>query len=79
MTTLRPRMTVAVLLFAAASLSACASDPTSPLDLVSKEKVSADVDTTRRVPTIPWTSVQGTVPTIPWTSVQSTVPTIPWN
>lgn len=80
MTTLRPRVTVAALLLLAAGLSACAAGPTAPLDLDSKNKVSADVDTTKRAPTIPWTSVQNAAaPTIPWTSVQSSVPTIPWN
>jgi hypothetical protein len=79
MTTLRPRVTVAVLVFLAAGLSACAAGPTAPLDLDSRDKVSADVDTTKRTPTVPWTSVQSTTPTVPWTSVQSTTPTVPWN
>jgi hypothetical protein len=66
MSTLRPRVTVAVLVFLAAGLSACAAGPTAPVDLDSKEKVSADVDTTKRGPTTPWTSVQSTTPAIPW-------------
>lgn len=67
MTSLRHRMTVVALVLFAAGLSACASDPTSPLDASSKERLSADVDTTKRVPTIPWFDVQSTtVPTIPW-------------
>ena len=51
----------------AAGLSACAADPTSPLVENSEKQVSADVDTTKRVPTIPWFDVQnGAVPTVPW-------------
>lgn len=64
MTTLRHRMTVAALVLLAAGLSACATDPTSPLDT---ERVSADTDTTGRAPTIPWFDVQtNAAPTIPW-------------
>ena len=72
MTMLRPRTTVAALMLLAAGLSACASDPTSPL----ARDVSLDSDTTKRVPTIPWANVTA-VPTIPWANV-SAVPTIPW-
>ncbi len=81
MTTLRPRVTVAALLLLAAGLSACASDPTSPLDLTAERKVSASVDSSGRAPTLPWNSVQSTsAPTLPWANVQSTTaPTLPWN
>lgn len=77
MTTIRFRSLGAALLVLSAGLSACANDSTSPMEPESTRAVSANVDTTKRVPTIPWTSVT-TVPTIPWTSV-STVPTIPWT
>lgn len=66
MMTLRPRMTVVALMLAAAGLSACAAGPTAPVDLDTRDKVSADVDTTKRGPTTPWTSVQSTTPAIPW-------------
>lgn len=67
MTTLRPRMTVAALLLLAAGLSACASDPTSPLTPNQEQKVNATVDSTGRAPTLPWNSVQSaTAPTLPW-------------
>ncbi len=59
--TIRFRTATAALLIAAAGLSACATETTSPL-----EPVSATVDTTRRAPTIPWTSVNSAAPTIPW-------------
>ena len=65
MTTIRHRMTVASLALLAAGLSACANDPTSPLEPTAKQRVSADVDTSKKVPTIPWFDVT-TVPTIPW-------------
>lgn len=78
MTTTRFRSLGAALLVLAAGLSACANDSTSPMEPESTRPVSANVDTTKRVPTIPWANV-ATVPTIPWASVQSTVPTIPWN
>jgi hypothetical protein len=66
MTTFRRRTTVAALMILAAGLSACAGDPTSPL-VDEQQPVSADVDTVKRVPTIPWFTVQTTtVPTIPW-------------
>jgi hypothetical protein len=58
MMTFRTRMTLSALLLLASGLAACAADPTSSLDRASREKVSADVDTTPRAPTIPWTTVQ---------------------
>ena len=67
MTTFRHRMTVAALTLLAAGLSACANDPTAPFESTEKQRVSADVDSTHRVPTIPWTDVVNAVPTIPWT------------
>lgn len=73
--TLRFRSAAAALLLASAGLSACATETTSPLEPVSV----TTVDTTRRAPTIPWTSANSAAPTIPWTSVNSTAPTIPWN
>lgn len=63
MTTYRHRLTIAAFALVAVGLSACASDPTSPLD---RERVSADTDTTKRAPTIPWTNVTTAAPTIPW-------------
>ncbi len=57
MTTFRNRMTVAALTLLTAGLSACASDASSPLEPTAKQRVSADVDTTTRKPTIPWTKV----------------------
>ena len=65
MTTFRHRMTVASLTLLAAGLSACANNPTSPLEPTAKQRLSAAVDTSRKVPTIPWAEVT-TVPTIPW-------------
>lgn len=62
MTTFRHRMLVATLAILAAGLSACASDPTSPLD----QPVSLDGDTTKKAPTIPWFDVNSAAPTIPW-------------
>ncbi len=78
MTTFRVRSLAAALLVVATGLSACANESTSPLEPKSTRPVSADVDTTKRVPTIPWASVS-TVPTIPWASVQSAVPTASGN
>ena len=72
MTTLRHRTTVAALMLLAAGLSACASDPTSPL----APDVSLDGDTITRAPTIPWANVTA-APTIPWANVTA-APTIPW-
>ena len=66
MTTIRHRMTVAALTLLAAGLSACANDPTSPLEPTAKERLSAAVDSTNRIPTIPWFDVAGSIPTIPW-------------
>jgi hypothetical protein len=59
MTSIRPRTTVVALLTLAAILSACSSTPTSPLN---DEAVSADTDTTKRTPTIPWVSVRSVTP-----------------
>ena len=67
MTTFRHRMTVAALTLLAAGLTACANDPTSPIEPTAKQRVSADVDTTHKTPTIPWTDVVNGTPTIPWT------------
>ena len=66
MTTIRFRSIGAALLVSAAGLSACSSDSRSPLEPTSTRPVSADVDSTKRVPTIPWNSVKSSVPTIPW-------------
>ncbi len=67
MTSLRHRMTVAALVLLAAGLSACAGDPTSPLADAPTDLIAADVDSTKRIPTIPWFDVQSTaIPTIPW-------------
>lgn len=63
MTTYRHRLTVVAFALVAAGLSACASDPTSPLE---RERVSADTDTTKRTPTLPWTNVTSATPTLPW-------------
>jgi hypothetical protein len=65
MTTFRHRLTVAALTTLAAGLAACANDPTAPVDSAAKQRVSAVVDTSHKVPTIPWADVT-TVPTIPW-------------
>jgi hypothetical protein len=84
MTTLRHRMTFAALTLLTASLAACASEPTDPLGVTGRQRLSADVDTSGRRPTIPWASVEDTTnrrPTIPWASVEDTTnrrPTIPW-
>ncbi len=64
MTTFRHRMTVASLALLAAGLSACANDPTAPLD--SKQRLSAAVDSAAKSPTIPWFDVTNGSPTIPW-------------
>ena len=66
MTTIRHRMTVAALTLLAAGLSACANDPTSPLEPTAKQRVSAAVDSTKKAPTIPWFDVTNGAPTIPW-------------
>ncbi|MES3035219.1 MAG: hypothetical protein V4813_14575 [Gemmatimonadota bacterium] len=78
MTTFRFRSLGAALLVAAASLSACANDPTAPLESESTSPVSATVDSTKRIPTVPWTSVAA-IPTIPWASVQSAAPAASGN
>jgi hypothetical protein len=72
MTTFRHRMTVAALTLLAAGLSACANDSTAPFEPTDTQRVSADVDTSGRRPTQPWTSVTDTTgrrPTQPWTKV----------
>jgi hypothetical protein len=66
MTTFRHRMTVASLTLLAASLTACANDSTAPFEPTAKQRVSADVDTSKRAPTIPWFDVNSSAPTIPW-------------
>ena len=66
MTTIRHRMTVAALTLLAAGLSACANDPTSPLEPTAKQRVSAAVDSNHKTPTIPWFDVTSSTPTIPW-------------
>ena len=66
MTTIRHRMTVAALTLLAAGLSACANDPTSPLEPTAKQRVSAAVDSNNKTPTIPWFDVTSSTPTIPW-------------
>jgi hypothetical protein len=79
MTTLRHRTTIAALTLLIAGLSACANDPTSPLN--DEPKVSADVDSLKRKePTLPWYSVQKAAePTLPWYNVQKAEePTLPW-
>ena len=81
--TFRTRATLAILL-AAAVLTGCSSESTSPLEPFSIPAVNANVDSVRRtaVPTIPWaqTAPATTVPTIPWANVApaTAVPTIPW-
>jgi hypothetical protein len=79
MTTLRHRTTIAALTLLIAGLSACANDPTSPLN--DEPKVSADVDSLKRKePTLPWFNVQkAEEPTLPWYNVQKAEePTLPW-
>ena len=77
MTTIRFRSSAFALLVAAASLSACANDSTSPFE-PTLAPVSARVEPAREaVPTIPWAIANSAVPTIPW-AVASSVPTIPW-
>ena len=66
MTTLRHRMTIAALTLLAAGLGACANDATAPFEPTGKQRVSADVDTSKRAPTIPWADVTSGAPTIPW-------------
>lgn len=84
MTTLRHRMTIATLTLLATGLAACASEPTDPLGVTGRQRLSADVDTSGRRPTIPWATVEDTAnrrPTIPWAAVEDTTnrrPTIPW-
>jgi hypothetical protein len=85
MTTLRHRTTVAALTILAATLSACANDPTSPLNADDSQRISASTDSVpRRDPTLPWYSVQkaDTVqkagdPTLPWYK-KAGDPTLPW-
>jgi hypothetical protein len=66
MTTFRHRMTVAALTLLAAGLTACANASTAPFEPTDTQRVSATVDTTKKVPTVPWFDVNTTVPTIPW-------------
>jgi hypothetical protein len=77
MTTLRHRTTIAALTLLIAGLSACANDPTSPLN--DEPKVSADVDSLKRKePTLPWFNVQkAEEPTLPWFK-KAVEPTLPW-
>lgn len=77
MTTLRHRMTIAALALLTTGLAACASEPTDPLGVSGRQRLSADVDTTGRRPTIPWASVEDTTtrrPTIPWAKVSQVAP-----
>ena len=72
MTKFRHHMTVAALTLLTAGLSACANDSTAPFEPTAKQRVSADVDTSGRRPTLPWASVEDTTtrrPTLPWAKV----------
>lgn len=63
MTTFRLRTNIAMLFVAAAGLSACTNDSTSPLEPAVQAPISATVDSARRSgPTIPWTSVRKVTP-----------------
>ncbi|HYW49632.1 MAG TPA: hypothetical protein VE861_03450 [Gemmatimonadaceae bacterium] len=79
MPTFRTRATIAIL-FAAVAFSGCGMESTSPLEPTTRP-VSADVDTVKRTPTLPWTKAQtSSTPTLPWTKVQSaSTPTLPWT
>ena len=66
MTKFRHHMTVAALTLLTAGLSACANDSTAPFEPTAKQRVSADVDTSKKVPTVPWYDVNSSQPTVPW-------------
>jgi hypothetical protein len=82
MTTFRHRMTVAALTLLAAGLSACANDSTAPFEPTDTQRVSADVDTSGRRPTLPWATVTDTTtrrPTLPWAKVSQVTAASPSN